>query len=50
MALYSPFPNYIWNLSVAIAMESGGQIGEIVDMCQPILKAADEGADAGMCR
>ncbi len=47
MALYSPFPNYIWNLSVAIAMESGGQIGEIVDMCQPILKAADEGADAG---
>jgi len=47
LALYSPFPNYIWNLSVAIAMESGGQIGEIVDMCQPILKAADEGADAG---
>ena len=47
MALYSPFPNYIWNLSVAIAMESGGQIGEIVDMCQPILDAADEGADAG---
>lgn len=47
MALYSPFPNYIWNLSVAIAMESGGQIGEIVDMCQPILDAANEGADAG---
>ncbi|WP_299310388.1 alpha/beta fold hydrolase [uncultured Croceicoccus sp.] len=47
MALYSPFKNYIWNLSVAIAMESGGQIGEIVDMCQPILDAANEGADAG---
>lgn len=47
MALYSPFKNYIWNLSVAIAMESGGQIGEIVDMCQPILDAANNGADAG---
>ncbi|OYX66067.1 MAG: alpha/beta hydrolase [Sphingomonadales bacterium 32-64-17] len=47
MALYSPFKNYIWNLSVAIAMESGGRIGEIVDMCQPILDAADNGADAG---
>ncbi len=47
MALYEPFPNYIWNLSVAIAMESGGQIGEIVDMCRPILDAAKDGADAG---
>ena len=26
MALYEPFPNYIWNLSVAIAMESGAQL------------------------
>ena len=47
MALYSPFANYIWNLSVAIALESGGQIGEIVDMCQPILDAAAGGGDAG---
>ncbi len=47
MALYSPFPNYIWNLSVAIALESGGQIGEVVDMCQPILDAAAGGGDAG---
>ena len=47
MALYEPFPNYIWNLSVAIAMESGGQIGEIVDMCRPLLDAAAQGADAG---
>ena len=47
MALYSPFPNYIWNLSVAIALESGGQIGEIVDMCQPIVEAAAGGGDAG---
>ncbi|HAL89313.1 MAG TPA: alpha/beta hydrolase [Erythrobacter sp.] len=47
MALFEYFPNYIWNLSVAIAMESGGKIGEIVDMCQPIKDAADSGADAG---
>jgi dienelactone hydrolase len=47
MALFEPFPNYIWNLSVAIAMESGGQIGEIVDMCQPIRDAAANGGDAG---
>lgn len=47
MALYEPFPNYIWNLSVAIAMESGGRIGEIVDMCRPIVDAAKDGADAG---
>ncbi len=47
MALFEYFPNYIWNLSVAIAMESGGQIGEIIDMCRPIKDAADSGADAG---
>jgi dipeptidyl aminopeptidase/acylaminoacyl peptidase len=47
VALFSYFPNYIWNLSVAIAMESGGKIGEIVDMCQPIRDAAASGADAG---
>ena len=47
MALYEPFPNYIWNLSVSIAMGSGGQIGEIVDMCQPIIDAAANGGDAG---
>lgn len=47
MALFEYFPNYIWNLSVAIAMESGAQLGEIIDMCQPIKDAADSGADAG---
>jgi dienelactone hydrolase len=47
VALFEYFPNYIWNLSVAIAMESGAQIGEIVDMCQPIRDAAASGADAG---
>ena len=43
MALFEYFPNYIWNLSVAIAMESGGRIGEIVDMCESIRKAAENG-------
>jgi dienelactone hydrolase len=47
MALFEYFPNYIWNLSVAMALESGAQIGEIVDMCQPIRDAAANGADAG---
>jgi len=47
VALFEFFPNYIWNLSVAIAMESGGQIGEIIDMCAPIRDAAAGGADVG---
>lgn len=47
MALFEYFPNYIWNLSVSIAMESGAQLGEIIDMCKPIRDAANEGADAG---
>ncbi|TIX50919.1 alpha/beta hydrolase family protein [Alteraurantiacibacter aquimixticola] len=46
MALFEYFPNYIWNLSVAMALESGGKIGEIVDMCAPIREAAESG-DAG---
>src|SRR5579862_3211071 len=47
MALFEYFPNYIWNLSVAMALESGGRIGEIIDMCQPLREAAAAGADAG---
>lgn len=45
MALFEYFPNYIWNLSVAMALESGGRIGELIDMCEPIREAA-EGGDA----
>jgi dipeptidyl aminopeptidase/acylaminoacyl peptidase len=47
MALFSYFPNYVWNLSLAIALENGGKIGEIVDMCEPIKEAAQRGEDAG---
>jgi len=47
MALFEYFPNYVWNLSLAIALESGGRIGEIVDMCAPIREAAARGEDGG---
>lgn len=47
MALFEYFPNYVWNLSVSIALESGGKIGEIIDMCMPIREAAGRGEDTG---
>ena len=45
MALFEYFPNYIWNLPLSITMESGAQIGEIIDRCKPICHAAADGAD-----
>lgn len=47
MALFEYFPNYVWNLSVAMAIESGGRIGEIIDMCQPLRDKAAQGEDVG---
>ena len=48
MAMFQYFPgNYVWNLSVDIALESGAQIGEIEEMCRPLLEAAARGEDAG---
>lgn len=47
MALFEYFPNYIWNLSLAIAIESGAQIGEIMDIAAPVRDAAKAGADNG---
>jgi dipeptidyl aminopeptidase/acylaminoacyl peptidase len=47
MALFEYFPNYVWNLSISIATGSGAEIGEIMDMCQPLLKRAQAGEDAG---
>lgn len=48
MALMEFFPgNYVWNLSVSIALENGGQVGEIEDMCRPLRDAAARGEDAG---
>jgi dienelactone hydrolase len=48
MALFEYFPeNYVWNLSLAIALASGAEIGELMDMCQPLRAAASRGADSG---
>ncbi len=47
MALFEYFPNYIWNLSLAIALESGATIGEIMDIVQPVKDAANDGPDKG---
>ena len=47
MALFEYFPNYVWNLSLAIALESGARIGEVMDMCQPIKARSSRGEDAG---
>ncbi len=48
--MFQYFPgNYVWNLSVDIAIESGAKIGEIEEMCRPLLDAAQgaEKADTG---
>jgi pimeloyl-ACP methyl ester carboxylesterase len=46
--MFEYFPNNdVWNLSVAIAIESGAQIGEIDEMCRPLRDAAARGEDAG---
>ncbi|TMV88606.1 alpha/beta hydrolase [Thioclava sp. BHET1] len=47
MAMFNYFPNYVWNLTVSIALASGAEIGEIMDMCQPLLEKAQKGADTG---
>jgi dienelactone hydrolase len=47
MSLFQPFPNYVWNLSVAIALENGGRIGELMDMIEPLKAKAEAGEDAG---
>jgi len=46
--MFEYFPkNYVWNLSVDIAIESGAQIGEIDEMCRPLRDAAARGEDSG---
>lgn len=47
MAMFDYFPNYVWNLTVSIALASGAEIGEVMDMCQPLLQKAKNGEDAG---
>ena len=46
--MFEYFPgNYVWNLSVIIALESGAKIGEIDEMCRPLREAAAKGTDVG---
>ena len=47
MALFEYFPNYVWNLALSIAVQSGAELGELIDMCAPIRDAAAHGEDAG---
>ncbi len=39
--------NYVWNLSINLAMEMGAKIGEIDQMCRPLLEIARQGDDPG---
>jgi esterase/lipase len=44
--MFRYFPtNYVWNLSVDLAIEMGARIGEIEEMCAPLLEASQK-ADA----
>jgi dienelactone hydrolase len=46
--MFEYFPgNYVWNLGVVAALNSGGLIDEINRACRPIRDAAAQGADAG---
>ncbi|MFE7327354.1 alpha/beta hydrolase family protein [Streptomyces sp. NPDC057565] len=46
--MFRYFPaNYVWSLSVSIAMNCGGQIGEVDQICAPLVDAAKDGDDAG---
>jgi dienelactone hydrolase len=46
--MYEYFPgNYVWNLGVVAALNSGGLIDEIDRACRPIREAAAQGSDAG---
>jgi dienelactone hydrolase len=46
--MFRYFPtNYVWNLSVDLAIEMGARIGEIEDMCAPLHEAAKAPDAAG---
>lgn len=46
--MYEIFPgNYVWNLSVNIALNTGAHITEVAKACAPVLEASQEGEDAG---
>jgi dienelactone hydrolase len=46
--MFKYFPtNYVWNLSVDLAIEMGARIGEIEEMCAPLQEAASQPDAAG---
>ncbi|MGF2687504.1 alpha/beta hydrolase family protein [Marinobacter sp. DUT-3] len=46
--MFRYFPtNYPWNLAVDLALEMGARIGEIVEMCEPLLEASKQPDAAG---
>ena len=46
--MFKYFPtNYVWNLSVNLALEMGARIGEIEAMCAPLQEAARQSDAAG---
>jgi pimeloyl-ACP methyl ester carboxylesterase len=46
--MFKYFPtNYVWNLAVNLAIEMGARIGEIEEMCQPLLEVSKNGDDEG---
>src|SRR5579859_974712 len=46
--MFQYFPgNYVWNLAINLAMEMGAKIGEIEEMCRPLVEIARQGDDAG---
>jgi dienelactone hydrolase len=41
--MFKYFPtNYVWNLSVDLAIEMGARIGEVEEMCAPLLEASKQ--------
>jgi dienelactone hydrolase len=41
--MFRYFPNnYVWNLSVDLAIEAGARIGEIEEMCAPLVEASKQ--------
>jgi dienelactone hydrolase len=46
--MFKYFPtNYVWNLSVDLAIEMGARIGEIEEMCAPLQEAAKKPDEEG---
>lgn len=39
--------NYVWSLGVAAALEMGAKIGEVEEMCRPLVEIAKQGGDVG---